>query len=114
LNGNLALANIAVHVMVPPNRFEDGTMRRAFAFIVLALLFTGLACQGTGRRNMRPAEVQIYDLPPSDATWTMNPPEYQKSEGLQPPSPNRDKQANPRGLGGVGGSAPGGMNAGFN
>lgn len=87
-------------------------MRRAFAFFVLLLLSAGLACQGD-RRNLRPAEVQHYDLPPAHAKWTMNPPEYQKGEGLTPPSQGKDKQP-PRGLGGAGGTAPGGMNAGFN
>lgn len=86
-------------------------MRRTIALTLFAMAVAGLACRG--ERNLRPADVQIYDLPPADASWTMNPPEYSKTDGLMRPSQGKDKQ-NPRGLGGAGGAAPGGMNAGFN
>jgi hypothetical protein len=71
-----------------------------------------LACHGAGKRNMRPADVQIYELPPADASWTLNPPEYQKEEGLKDQAQDKDRRQNPNGLGGAGSGmgAQGGMN----
>ena len=90
-------------------------MRRAFAFIVLTLLVAGLACHGKPRRILRPAEVQIYDLPPADAAWTTQPPDYPKDEGLTSKSKEGNAPSTPKGISagsaaspGVGG--PGGAN----
>ncbi len=91
-------------------------MRRALALMLLVLLVASLACHGNGRRNLRPAEVQIYDLPPADAAWTLNPPEYPKSEGLTQSTKGKDANSGPKvsGPGGGGfGSGPG-MGAGLN
>lgn len=88
-------------------------MRRAIAFIVLTLLVGVMACHGKPQRNMRPADVQIYDLPPAEAAWTTKPPEYPKEEGLTAPSKNKEVNSAPKSMGaGAGGGTGIGNGAG--
>lgn len=86
-------------------------MRRIVAFIALGCLIGTLGCRNKPVRQMRPTEVQLYDLPAADASWTLQPPEYPKSDGLATPAKEKEGLAKMQNMNGPGGGS-GGANMG--
>lgn len=82
-------------------------MRRALAFLLLISISATLACYGKGKRNLRPENRQIYDLPSADEEWTTKPPTYPKRDGLTPPTNSKNPNT-PQNLRGIGGAGAGG------
>ena len=86
-------------------------MRRVIALIVLTLLIGVVACHGKGRRNLRPDDKQIYDLPPKEAAWTSQPPDYPKEEITIGQNKSKDGSQMPKSMGpngaGMGSGSPG-------